>query len=265
MPTPFFSDLGTLVTSTLSGQVIIAFSLTLLGAVAIGKLRSTAHRQDEKAKAAQPPSLPRELLLPVIHRDPDHIARADIVSEISGLILSGDWKAVADQISEWEEKLEATPAGTRSHDIAIETCLAALQNLIDEAPRDTIDALGGAEIAVEQLVAIHHAYPDNHILAVIAARAHLILAETCEADFWPEAERRNAYRKMAHHYLSAEGILNHFDAVTYMSPLVAGSTYRLAMGMPDGGSRMRPAFEDWIDLDPSDPLGMKRITTGESS
>lgn len=247
------SDLTTFAASTFSGRVAIAFSLTILGAWAIGKLRAMVKARDAKRKEASPPSLPRELLLPVVHQDPDHMARADIVSEISGLVLEGDWSALASRIALWENRLEATPGGARAHDIAIDTCLAALQNLIDEAPRSTIDDLKGAEIAVEQMVATQKLFADNHILAVLAARGHMLIAETCAADFWPENERKEAWRRMAHHYLAAESILTPFDPVSHMSPLLAGCFYRLALGMPDGDARIRPAFEDWIDLDPSDP------------
>src|SRR6056297_498665 len=93
-----YSDMTTFVSSTISGRAAIAFSLALLGGLAIGKLRAVVADRDAADREASPPSLPRELLLPVVHQDPDHIARADIVSEVSGLILAGDWLAVTHQI-----------------------------------------------------------------------------------------------------------------------------------------------------------------------
>ncbi len=253
MATDFVASVLSPLSSTVSGPVGLAFALTLVGALAVGKLRQFQARKTEDERAASPPALPRELLLPVVHRDPDNVAKAEIIESISELIVAGDWPRLTRRIARWEAKLEATPGGTRRHDIAVETCLAGIENLIDEAERASVDDLAPAEVAVERLVERHRAAPDDHILAVIAARAHMILAETCSADFWPASERNAAWRRMAHHYLRAEGILAAYDPVAHMSPLLGGAIYKLALGMPDGGARLRPAFQDWIDLDPSDP------------
>ena len=253
MPTEFVADAMTMLTSTLSRPVVIAFSLTLLGALAVGRVKEMRYQSEVAERKAVPPALPRELLLPVVHRDPDHIARAEIIDQISTLVIGNDWPAVSSRIADWEARLEATPGGGRYHDIAIETCLAGLQNLIDEGNRTCVDDLARAEISVARFVERHHEKPDDHILAVLAARAHMCVAETCSADYWPSGERAAAWRRMAHHYLKAEAILAAYDPVAFMSPLLGGTIYRLALGMPDGGARLRPAFEDWIDLDPTDP------------
>ncbi len=261
MATDFVASLLSSLSSTLSGPVALAFALTLIGALAVGKLREIAARKDRDEQDSSPPALPRELLLPVVHRDPDHVAKAEIIGEISELIVAGDWTRLSSRIAAWEARLEATPGGTRHHDIAVDTCLAGLENLIDEASRASVDDLAPAELAVDRFVERHTTAPADHILAVIAARAHMTLAETCSAEFWPASERNAAWRKMAHHYLRAEGILTAYDPVAHMSPLLGGTMYKLALGMPDGGARLRPAFEDWIDLDPSDPAIYRQHAT----
>ncbi|MXQ06649.1 hypothetical protein GQ651_02195 [Alphaproteobacteria bacterium GH1-50] len=253
MATEFINESISTLTSTLSGPVVAAFSLTLLGALAVGRVKELRHQSEAAERRDAMNALPRELLLPVVHRDPDHLARAGIIDSISTLVIAGDWQELSARISRWEARLEATPGGGRYHDIAIETCLAGLQNLIDEGSRKSVEDLEKAEISVERFVERHRETPDDHILAVLAARAHMCVAETCSADFWPSSERAAAWRRMAHHYLRAEAILSDYDPVAYMSPLLGGTIYRLALGMPDGGARLRPAFEDWIDLDPTDP------------
>ncbi|QMU59605.1 MAG: hypothetical protein GKR98_16310 [Boseongicola sp.] len=192
-------------------------------------------------------------MIPVVQADPDLIERAGVINRITHLAVQGEWDVLSKTIADWEERLESTPGGARHHEIAVDACLAGLRSLLDETDRTSIASLDRAEREVARFVERHCAAPQDHILAVLAARAHIMVAASCPADFWPDADRADAWRRMAHHYLKAEAILNHFDAVAFMSPLVAGACYELALGMPDGGTRLRPAFEDWIDLDPSNP------------
>ena len=237
-----------------AGPVGLAFSLTLLGAIALGSLRRI--RAEQPGPEAVGPSidrLPQEARYPIVQADPDQVERLDVVNRILHLMKEDDWDRIATEIAAWEGRLDATPGGARKHEIAVETCLAPLQAMLDDAPRRRLDDIAPAQEAVKAFVARHREAPLDPILAVLAARAHLAVAETCQADFWPDSERRAAWRQMAHHYVHAEEILAPFDPVAFMSPLLAGANYALSLGMPDGGARRQPAFEDWIDLDPSNP------------
>ncbi len=237
-----------------TGPVGIAFSLTLLGAICMGSLRKyKTQRHYVPISETDEPKIPREQMIPVVQTDPDHIEKAAIMNRVSHLAVENDWATLASEIARWESELEATPGGARKHEIGADACLIGLQTLLDDAPRRTLSDLEKAECEALRFVERHKADPQNHILAVLAAKAHLMIARNCRADFWPEAEKSTAWRQMAHHYLRAETILMPLDPVAFMSPLLAGAYYELSQGMPDGGARMRPAFEDWIDLDPSNP------------
>ena len=241
-------------TDALSGPVGLAFSLTLLGAVAVGSLRRySAEAVRRRAQPMDTSDLPRELLLPVVMNDPDLVARAAIVNRTNHLASDDDWDRLAQEIAAWERRLDATPGGTRNHERAADTALGPLRALLDDAARDSFDDLSPARRETERFVARHRRAPFDHVRAVLAARAHMMIGETCKADYWPDGLRAQAWRQMAHHYLQAEAILSPFDPVAYMSPLLAQAFYELSLGMPDGGARMRPAFDDWIDLDPSNP------------
>ncbi len=231
--------------SIFGGPVGIAFSLTLLGAIAVGSLKQQRRRQKAGVTTDDDsPQIPRELKIPVVQNDPDQIDCADVINRVSHLAVEGLWDVLASEIAEWEQRLEATPGGSRNHEIAVETCLTGLRALLDEAPRDNLNSLSKAVREVDRFVERHMASPGNHIIAVLAARAHLMVAASCRAEFWPEAEQGAAWREMAHHYLYAEAILEPFDPVSYMSPLLAGACYELAIGMPDGGTGKQAAFED---------------------
>ena len=239
----------------LSVKLVIAFVATVALGIAIGHRRH--RRRDTESRrmtsASDDQSIPRELLIPVVQNDPEHVERATVINRVSQLVVAGDWSTLADQIASWESKLAETPGGVRKHELGVETCLTGLQTLLDRAERDTLDALDLADAEVERFVQRHRAAPSDHILAILAARAHMAVGASASADFWPEDQRKDAWRRMAQHYVRAENILAPFDPVSFMSPLLGEAYYHLAMGMPDGGKRLRPVFEDWIDLDPSNP------------
>ncbi|WP_299753011.1 hypothetical protein [uncultured Boseongicola sp.] len=248
--TPYLAGL----TSTLSGPVGIAFSLTLLGALTMGSLRRFSRAAiADRSKPMTASDLPRELLIPVVRNDPDFVAHSAVANRVSDLFERCDWTQLSREISVWERRLDATPGGTRHHDIAVETCLLPLQTCLDEAARGSLDDLEEADEMIAGYVARHTDAPGDPVHAVLAACAHMLVADNCRAEFWPDSERKRAWRHMAQHYLKAEAILAPFDPVAQMSPLLASAYYELALGMPDGGARLKPAFEDWIDLDPSNP------------
>ncbi|MEP6321768.1 MAG: hypothetical protein ABJ074_15345, partial [Paracoccaceae bacterium] len=149
--------------------------------------------------------------------------------------------------------LATTPAGQRFHDIGAKVALSGLQNLIDEAPRDKLADLIEAEGELSHFMDTYHGARDNHVLSLLAARAHLLLGEASRADHWPDAERKDAWRKMAHHFVKAGEILADFDALTQMSPLLAEAQYLQALGSPGGAHKLPELFEAWIDLDPANP------------
>ncbi|SMX24796.1 hypothetical protein [Boseongicola aestuarii] len=248
--TPYLAGL----TDTLSGPVGIAFSLTLLGALTMGSLRSFKRAaMAERAKPTSTSDLARELLIPVARNDPDLVAHAAVANRVSDLFARCEWAQLSREISIWERRLDATPGGTRHHDIAIETCLMPLQACLDDASRNSLDDLSDANDLIADYVARHNEAPEDPVHAVLAACAHMLVADNCRAEFWPEREKSRAWRHMAQHYLRAEVILSRFDPVAHMSPLLASAYYELALGMPDGAARLKHAFEDWIDLDPSNP------------
>ena len=248
--TPFLTGLA----ETLSGPVGIAFSLTLLGALTLGSLRSFRHAaMVERQKPMLTSDLARELLIPVVRNDPDLVAHSAVANRVSDLFARCEWAQLSREISIWERRLDATPGGTRHHDIAIETCLLPLQTCLDEAARNTLDDLKEANEMIADYVARHTEAPDDPVHAVLAACAHMLVADNCRAEFWPESESKRAWRFMAQHFLKAEAILSRFDPVELTSPLLASAYYELALGMPEGSVRLAPAFEDWIELDPSNP------------
>ena len=102
---------------------------------------------------------------------------------------------------------------------------ATMQELIDACPHNDFDDMKDAETELSHFVSTHRGTPGHHVLACLAAHAHVIVGNAYRADFWPKDQRREAYRRMARHYLAAGEILEPFEPLAYMSPLLAEAKY----------------------------------------
>lgn len=185
--------------------------------------------------------------------DPDSRERRAVSTYIAELMLADEWVEIGESINEWENTLATTPGGLRYHEIAVEVALSGLQSLIDEAPRNEPSDLAVAEAELEQFIETRRRAPESHVLALLTARAHLLVGLACRADHWPETARRHAWRRMARHFVEAGEILAGYDARALMSPLLAEAKYMQALGSPGAAHRLPELFREWIALDPSNP------------
>ncbi|MCV6592194.1 MAG: hypothetical protein OIF48_04525 [Silicimonas sp.] len=192
--------------------------------------------------------------LPVEPRDPDMMERIAVSQHIAALMLADEWAEIGSQIAAWEDQLVSSCGGARYHSIGAEVALSGLQALIDDTPHARLEDLAPAEVELGHFIDTHKRHPDCHVLAALAARAHLALAEACRAPHWPEELRNEAWRRTARHVLEAGEILKSYDALAYMSPLLAEADYLCAIGAPGSKDGVRAAFDTWIDLDPSNPM-----------
>ena len=240
----------------LTSLTFLAFLISLGIAVFVGT------RRDRKAEGRMTSKLATEAgnaeamvmdSLPVETHDPDLSERAVIANYIAQLMLADEWTEIADQVAEWENQLAATPGGARYHDIAAEVALSGLQSLIDDAARTSLADLSEAETELSHFIDTYQRATDSHVLALLAARAHLAIGDACRADQWPAALRQQAWRKMARHFVDAGEILRNYNPLAYLSPLLAEARYLQALGSPAGSHRLTELFEDWIDLDPANP------------
>lgn len=204
------------------------------------------------APAVQAPSRDPSKL-EVNHNDPDRVERRAVAGHIAGLMLEDEWIEIGDQIGEWEAQLASTQGGIRFHEIGVDVALSGLQSLIDEAPHTDLGDLEEAELELNCFVDTYESAPDNHVLALLAARAHILVGLAYRADHWPDESHKEAWRRMARHYVSAGEILSQYDARALMSPLMAEAQYMQGLGSPGQAHRMPDLFDNWITLDPSNP------------
>ena len=247
-----------------SVQMLLALAALVAVAVAVWSvLRSRARtrailREGRLERAAAAESRALNGRYPVEENDPDLLERRGVARLTADLMMSDEWTQLGDQIAEWERTLESTPGGLRFHDVGVKTALSGLKGLIDEMPRTALADLKAAEDELGHFLDTHRRSADCHVLALLAARAHLMIGEACRAEAWPEELHRDLWRRMAKHFVQAGEILSDFDPLAYMSPLLAEAHYLQALGSPGGAHRLQQLFEDWIDLDPSNPLIYER-------
>lgn len=235
--------------SLLTGSTAIAFALTVAFAFLAPRLRKA--KPNTVTAGIVPRSPTENASLPVEHDDPDYRECVVLSQHVADLMIADEWTEIAHEIADWEANLASTPGGVRFHEIALKTCLSGLESLLDAAPRNTLADLEDALTEVGHFMDTYRQTPDNHIFAVLAARAHIAVGEACSGDDWPEAERKTAWRRMAQHFMAAGEILENFDAQASMSPLLAEAMYLQALGSPKAEEKLQPLFRQWIDLDPS--------------
>lgn len=226
---------------------ILGIAFVLLGLMIFRRAPVVA---ETKLSVPTPKAVPS---IPFEENDPDLREIQLIKQGVAQFMVHNEWTALADQIAEWEAELAATPGGTRYHDVAVKVALSGIQALVDRIPHESFDDLSDAEAELSHFLETHQARPEHHVLAILAARAHILLGETCHAGYWPEDMERVAWRKMAKHYMAAGEILSAYDPLALMSPLLGETMYLHALGAPGGTRRLPGIFEDWIELDPSNP------------
>jgi hypothetical protein len=200
-----------------------------------------------RAEASAPRALAFE------REDPDTREKLAVQSYIADLMIADEWVEIGECIAEWENDLASTPGGLRYHEIAVDVALSGLQSLIDAAPHNRLDDLEPAEAELRCFVETWRSAPESHVLALLAARAHLLVGLACRADHWPANARRDAWRQMARHFVAAGDIIADYDARALMSPLMAEAKYMQALGSPAGAHRLPELFREWITLDPANP------------
>lgn len=112
--------------------------------------------------------------------------------------------------------------------------------------------LAAAEAELVRFLAVFELFPEDYAAAHLLAEAQIelglakrVMAEGGQLsnELWSESVR---------HFEAAEQLLDIFDPIEELSPILAATRYRLIRGIEDGASLCRDWYEDWCDLDPED-------------
>ncbi|GAB1364111.1 hypothetical protein MASR1M32_33470 [Rhodobacter sp.] len=141
----------------------------------------------------------------------------------------------------------AAPGGRRLASLISEGARHALAQAL--ARHDWPAALTG----IDHLAEVQAAHADNPMAAHLLAQAHLDYGWTRRSAEPGPGVPREVWQDFLHHVALAEATLEAFDPIEENSPLLAGSRYLLVRGIEDGDSQCRDWYEDWSDLDPTNP------------
>lgn len=168
----------------------------------------------------------------------DHAAMAD----------AGEWLDLLDALRFADQDRTMASGGRRVAPLISEGIRATLAAALDRSDF----AAAGRELA--RFEAVMALAPKDPAAAHLLAQALIDIASAKREAAGRGQMSRDLWAESAAHYAAAEAILDEFDPIEQMSPLLAGTRYLLVGGIEDGADLCRDWYEDWCDLDPLDAL-----------
>ncbi|MFZ1467497.1 MAG: hypothetical protein WAT09_00800 [Paracoccaceae bacterium] len=200
------------------------------------------------AAVMEMPSLAQRLHVPVLAQSDETAAGLAIRASYAAMAAAGQWDGLLAALRIADQARSVGPDGQR------------LAILISQGARD---ALGqslarrdwpAAATDLGVIAAVQGQHPGDYTAAHLLAQAHLDLgwarrstSASTDADV-----PRAGWLAFLHQTALAEAVLEPFDPLQEMSPLLAGTRYLLVRGLEDGEELYLDWYEDWSDLDPSD-------------
>lgn len=160
----------------------------------------------------------------------------------------GDWHAVARILKELEAARLGLDGLFRPYEPAVlnARCTAA-EIAEDRDDHPLLMELCYSADLLDEVEVFFAEDPRNHVLAALVARMHLDAGWAKERAL---TGRPGRDAKQAHLDRVA-GILQRFDPLEHMSPILAEVQYFAALSAPDPAAALAAAYEDWSDLDPA--------------
>lgn len=169
------------------------------------------------------------------------------LAEYAALAMAGDWERLLADLHGADIARSFAPGG------------CSLAGLISEGGRAALAAAlargdwSAALAEVEVLTQMQEAHGSDPMAACLLAQAHLDYAAARRKSAPGPGIPREIWQEVTHQTALAEAILEPFDPIEEDSPLIAGTRYLLVRGIADGAAQCRDWYEDWSDLDPTNP------------
>ncbi|MCX7287968.1 MAG: hypothetical protein NTW20_10535 [Rhodobacterales bacterium] len=168
----------------------------------------------------------------------DHAAMAD----------AGEWPDLLDALRFADQDRTMASGGRR---VALLISEGARAGLILALERQDVPAMA---LELKRFEALLEMHPQDPAAAHLLAQA-LIDIGLFKRDLATRGQlSRDLWEESAAHFDAAEHLLDEFDPIEQMSPLLAATRYLLVGGIEDGATLCRDWFEDWCDLDPEDAM-----------
>ncbi len=157
---------------------------------------------------------------------------------------------------QWGDVLDALRFADQDRTMASGGCRVA--PLISDGIRTRLtEALArqdfpAAKAELLRFEAVFEMNPEDHAAAHLVARAQIDIGLAKRTAAGKSQDQHALWAESTAHFDAAEAILDAFDPISEMSPLLAETRYQLVRGVSDGADLCRDWYEDWCDLAPDD-------------
>lgn len=200
------------------------------------------------AEASDAAELERRIVVPVYHTWPERSEWNEIERGFTVLAEEGLWMSVLDRLRGVDQSRQSFASGRRYYDCAL---AGALRNVTRHLGR--IPDVAQAMAALGPIQSLHTTDRRDYMPAVLLARALIEIGWAMRGPMPPGQVPPEAARAATGYFARAEEIIGGFDPIEENSPAVAETRYRLVPGIEGGEAHLRDWYEDWADLDPSNP------------
>jgi len=183
---------------------------------------------------------------PVMRQGPEEVEWQCIRDDHAAMAEAGEWADLLDALRFADQDRTMASGGHRVAPLISEGIRAALIAAIKRQD------LGSAGAELTRFEAVFELHTNDYAAAHLLAQAQIDLGCLKREVATLGQLSRDLVAESAAHFDAAERLLNQFDPIEEMSPLLAATRYLLVRGIEDGSTLCRDWFEDWCDLDPED-------------
>ncbi len=210
-----------------------------------------ALRADSAASAVMPDGLAADQVLsridaPVLRVGAEKTEWQCVRDDHAAMAAAGEWADLLEALRYTDQERVMASGGHRVAPLISDGMRAALTGAINRQD------WSAAQAELAALEVLHERNPEDYCAAQVVAQGHIDLA-LARGRSAPQGQiSRDLLAEGAAHFDRAEALVNQFDPIEEMSPLLAATRYALLPGIEDGGSVCREWYQDWVDLDPED-------------
>ncbi len=214
------------------------------------RLPGLGHRGDGAVKLSARASaeLARRVAVPILAESVEVFERREIERGFARLADEALWHSILDRIRGVDLSRQTFASGRRYFDSARAGALNPVTRNLRPKPK-----LEAAIAALPNLSSLHAADTRDYMPAVLLARAKIEIAWAMRGAMQPSGVSEKSKRSAAVYFGRAEAAIESFDPIELNSPMLAESRYLITPGIENGGDYLRDWYEDWADLDPSNP------------
>jgi hypothetical protein len=183
---------------------------------------------------------------PVMRIGPEETEWQCVIDDHAAMAAAGEWADLLEALRYTDQERVMASGGKRVAPLISAGMRASLSRAIAESDWDA------AKTELAQLQSLYDKNPDDYCAAQVLAQAHVDMALAKRHQTGERQLSNEAWAESALHFAATEDLVNLFDPIEEMSPLLAATRYAIVSGIEDGGTVCREWYQDWCDLDPED-------------